>query len=491
MALLPVTKSRSTHRQATRLVDRRRGRKRNGSPEARIGLLLLLIASPVVLSGCGTIPDVGALIHSKSLYRENSNFVGPRGPLTEAQGQQIIDKLNEHQKTPSDILARHLAFAQALSDVPLVVGNKTTLLENGTATYSAMLAAIHGAKDNINIEMFTFSDGPIGQMFADALIERQQHGVQVNVAYDGVGSIGTSESFFDRMRQNGISVLEYRPLNPFTAKIAWTLSHRNHRKMLIVDGRIAFAGGINISEVYASGPSSRGGNGPPEYWRDTDIELEGPVVAEMQRIFINEWYYQNGPPLAPRQYFPKLEQRGDHIVRVIASVPEQFSLIYVTMISAIVNSETNVYITDAYFAPDLQMLHALEHAARRGVDVRLLLPSQSDEELIVSAERSHYHALLKAGVKIYEWQGKMLHAKTATIDGVWSTVGSSNLDWWSIARDNEINAIILSHSFGDEMNLMFKNDMESSKQIELDEWKHGGLWERLDETVARLIEPLM
>jgi cardiolipin synthase A/B len=456
-------------------------------------LVLLLAVSAVILSSCGTIPNIHALLHSKSFYDENSSFTGPNGPLTEEQGQQIIHRLNENPKTPSDILARHLAFEQALSDVPLVVGNKTTLLENGTATYSAMLSAIHAAKDSVNLEMYTFSDGPIGQMFADALIERQRHGVQVNVIYDSVGSISTSSSFFDRMRQNGIQVLEYRPLDPFAAKVPWTLNHRDHRKMLIVDGGVAFTGGINISEVYASGLGGSPGkeSGPPEYWRDTDIELEGPVVAEVQRLFINEWYYQGGATLSPRNYFPELKRRGNHIVRVIASVPEQFSLIYVTLISAIVNSETNVYVTDAYFAPDHQMVHALQHAAERGVDVRLLLPSQSDEPFIVSAERSHYDALLEAGVKIYEWRGKMLHAKTATIDGVWSTVGSSNLDWWSIARDNEINAIVLSHSFGAQMNQMFLNDMEHSRQIDPEQWKHRGLRERLDEILARFIEPIM
>ncbi len=137
------------------------------------------------------------------------------------------------------------------------------------------------------------------------------------------------------------------------------------------------------------------------------------------------------------------------------------------------------------------MLHALENAARRGVDVRLMLPSQSDVPMIVSAERSDYQALLNAGIKIYEWRGEMLHAKTATIDGVWSTVGTSNLDWWSIARDNEVNAIILSHSFGDEMNRMFRSDMENSRQIDPAQWKRRGLCERLDETAARMIEPLL
>ena len=219
------------------------------------GALLLLAALVALSSGCGTIPDVRALLHSEVLYLQGPGFVGGRGPLTEEQGRQIIDRLKEHQKTPSDLLERHLAFEQALTDTPLVVGNKATLLKNASETYAAMLAAIRGARDNINIAMYIFSDGPIGQMFADALIERQRHGVQVNLMYDGLGSFPTPTSFFDRLRDNGIAVLEYRPVNPFEAKLPWTFSHRNHRKMLIVDGRVAFTGGINISEVYASGLS--------------------------------------------------------------------------------------------------------------------------------------------------------------------------------------------------------------------------------------------
>jgi cardiolipin synthase len=444
-----------------------------------------------LLSSCGTIPNAGPLLHTNPLYLANPSVIGPDGPLTARQAQRVIDRLKEHQGAPSDILDRHLAFEQALSNVPLVLGNKITLLENGAVTYRAMLEAIGKARDSINIEMYIFSDGPVGQMFADALIERQHHGVSVHVMYDGLGSFPTSARFFARLQQNGVAVLQYRPINPFATKLHWTFSHRNHRKMLVVDGRIAFTGGINISEVYASGSSGSVPKAPLAYWRDTDIEIEGPAVAEFQHLFIDEWNYQKGLPLGSRDYFPKIERQGNQIMRVIGSVPERFSLIYVTLISAIVNSETNVYITDAYFAPDRQMLYALEHAARRGVDVRLLLPSQSDVPLIVSASRSHYQALLRSGVKIYEWQGEMLHAKTATIDGVWSTVGTSNLDWWSIARDNELNAIILSHSFGDEMNLMFRGDMENSRQIELDQWNHRSLGERFDETVARFIEPML
>ena len=454
--------------------------------------LLLILVSAFLVTGCGTVPDASALLHTNPLYLVSPKFVGPNGPLTAGQAQRVMARLQENQQTPSNVLDRHIAFEQALSgNVPLVLGNKVTLLENAQATYDAMLTAIRGAQNSINLQMYIFSDGTVGKMFADALIERQRHGVQVNIMYDGLGSLSTSSAFFDRLRENGIAVLNYRPVNPFETTLKWTLSHRNHRKMLVVDGRVAFTGGINISEVYASGLRSGNKSVDLKAWRDTDIEVEGPVVVQFQHLFIDEWNYQHGSPLMPRDYFPKLDRKGSEIVRVVASVPERFNPIYVTLISAVVSSETNVYITDAYFAPDHQMLHALEHAARRGVDVRLLVPSQSDEPLMLSAERSHYEDLLEAGVKIYEWQGEMLHAKTATIDGVWSTVGTSNLDWWSIARDNEVNAIILSHSFADQMNEMFMKDLDSTKQIDLHEWHHRGFRERFDETVAEVFEPML
>ncbi|MBV8359191.1 MAG: cardiolipin synthase B [Deltaproteobacteria bacterium] len=459
----------------------------------RIATLILgLIAAAA--SGCGTIPDMQQLLQMNALDLEHPRFVGPHGSLTHEQGQRLIARIQSHQETPTDILERHISFEQTISNVPLVVGNKVTLLKNADETYKAMLTAIHGARHNINLEMYIISDGQIGHMIADALIERAHHGIRVNLIYDSLGSLRTPASFFDNLRSNGIAVVDFNPLSPFESK-HWSfqkLTHRTHRKLLIIDGRTAFTGGINISEVYASGlRSSSEQNTPPSYWRDTDIEVDGPAAAEFQKLFISDWYHEGGLPLDPHQYFPNVPAEGKQIVRVIGSVPEEFPLIYVDLISAVANSETNIYITDAYFAPDYQMRRALKNAARRGVDVRLLLPSQSDEPFIVSAQRAHYHGLLKAGVKIYEWNGKMLHAKTATIDGVWSTVGTSNLDWWSIARDNEVNAVILGHHFGDEMDLMFKNDLEESKNIELAQWKERSLLERLREHFAEMIEPLL
>jgi len=467
------------------------GTSRSSSAMSFAILLLCLVEG--LLTGCGTIPDAGQLIKTDALHQEHPRFLGPHGSLTREQGQRIVARIQSHQENPTDILERHIGFEQAISDVPLVVGNKVTLLQNAAATYPAMLAAIHGAHDNINLEMYILSDGQIGQMIANALIERARQGIRVNIIYDSLGSLDTPASFFDKLRSNGIAIVAFNPLSPFEAK-HWSfkkLTHRDHRKLLIIDGRTAFTGGINISDVYASGLRSERSATPPIYWRDTDIEVDGPAAAEFQKLFLTDWYREGGIPLDQRRYFPTVPARGKQIVRVIGSIPEQFPLIYVDLLSAVANSETNVYVTDAYFAPDHQMRHALEAAARRGVDVRLLLPSQSDEPFIVSAQRSHYNGLLKAGVKVYEWSGKMLHAKTATIDGVWSTVGTSNLDWWSIARDNEVNAVVLGHKFGDEMNLMFKNDLEDSEQVELTRWKQRSILERLRERFAELIHPFL
>jgi cardiolipin synthase len=357
-----------------------------------------------------------------------------------------------------------------------------------------MFGAIEGATHNINLETYTFDSDRIGNEFADALIAKQQQGVQVNIIYDGWGSVLTHRSFFERMRSSGIKVVEFDPLNPFAAGFRWAPLHRDHRKLLVVDGRLVITGGINISGVYSSGIGSRQKDQSEEVlrtWRDTDVEVEGPVVSEYQELFITNWRQQGGAPLNFADYFPALDNKGHEIVRVLGSVPQEFSTIYVTLVSAILNAETNVYITDAYFAPDSQMLDALEAAARRGVDVRLLFPGRTDEPLLGRAARSHFSELLDAGVKIYLWQGKMLHAKTANVDGVWSTVGSSNLDWWSIARNDEINTVVLSEGFGRRMQEMFMSDLENARKIDLERWQRRSFLKRIEEAIVRPMKPMM
>jgi cardiolipin synthase len=313
--------------------------------------------------------------------------------------------------------------------------------------------------------------------------------VQVHLIRDSVGTLGTPAAFFERLAASGIRVLEFNPVNPLTAGPAWALNQRDHRKLLIADGRTAILGGINISSVYSGGSRQLATRERPDgrvAWRDTDLQLQGPVVAELQKLFIAAWTAQKGPALASKDFFPPPERVGNEVVRAIGSSPEEpFSLIYATLLSAIGSAESSVHLTNAYFVPDPQLLAALEAAAARGVDVKLILPSQTDSWLVFHAGRDHYDRLLRAGVKIFERRGVILHSKTALIDGVWATVGSTNLDWRSFLHNHELNAVVLGTDFGSQLQAMFERDLAASEAITLERWRRRGPSPRLKEAFAR------
>jgi cardiolipin synthase len=416
---------------------------------------------------------------------------GARGPLTAQQSKAILDRLKRGAEDTS-IFDRHLALAEAIVGSPLMVGNKVILLQDGPATFQAMFAAIGNARNHINLETYIIEDDEVGNRFADALIEKQAQGVQVNLIYDSVGSMRVPREFFKRLTDGGVKVVEFNPVNPLTAKKGWEVNQRDHRKLLIVDGKTAFLGGINISSVYSGGSFStrsrqRPGGGLP--WRDTHLQVEGPVVGEFQKLFLATWEKQKGERLVPRDYLPQLANRGKEVVGAVGSSPDEpYSLIYATLISAIGSAETSVHLTNAYFVPDPQLLAALKDAVQRGVDVRIILPSKTDSWPVFYAGRSYYSELLEAGVQIYERRNALLHAKTALIDGVWSTVGSTNLDWRSFLHNEEVNAIILGQEFGARMRAAFETDLVSSRPITLEEWAQRSLSDRLKEMAARIWE---
>ena len=449
---------------------------------AVVGCCLLAAA------GCATLPDTDALIERH--VGQAARFENARGPVSAKRSAAILEKL-KGQSGDIDILEKQIVLEQAIAGSPLILGNKVTLLQDGAATYPAMFAAIRSASDHINLETYIIEDDEIGRQFADLLLEQQARGIQVNLIYDSVGGLSTPKAFFDRLKAGGIEVLEFNPVNPLAAKTTWLINNRDHRKLLIVDGRTAFLGGINISSVYSSGSvARRAASAVP--WRDTDLQIEGPVVGELQKLFIGTWEKQRGKPLSPRAYFPELTAQGKDIVRAIGSTPDDpYSLIYLTLISAIGNAEKQVYLTNAYFVPDPQLLKALTDAAGRGVDVKLILPSHSDSEVVFHAGRSHYSQLLEGGVRIYEQGGALLHSKTAVIDGVWSTVGSTNLDWRSFLDNDEVNAVVLGRDFAGQMLAMFARDLETSEAIDLERWERRSLSLRLKEWMARVFGRLL
>jgi len=394
------------------------------------------------------------------------------------------------------MLERYGAVIESVSGSPLTNGNKVTLLIDGPATYAAMFKAMENARDHINLETFIIDDDETGRRFSDLLLKKQAEGVQVNLIYDSRGGFRTPAPFFQRLRDAGIQVLAFNPVNPLKARKSWNLAHPDHRKILIVDGKIVFTGGINISSVYSSSPSGKSGlsgkipgTKAPIPWRDTDVRIEGPVVAEFQKLFLDTWKTQKGPNLSDRNYFPDLKAEGHALVRAVGSSPgEANRLTFVLYVSAITFSERSLHLTNAYFVPDAETIKALCDAAGRGVDVKIVLPGNTDVSLTLSAGRYHYSDLLKSGVKLYERRDVLLHAKTAVIDNVWSTVGSTNMDFWSFSSNDEVNAVILSKEFAAEMERMFAGDVAKSHEIRLEEWETRPLLPRIQEWFAHQFE---
>ena len=282
----------------------------------------------------------------------------------------------ERSVDPTDILQRHSAVIESVSGSPLTRGNKVILLVNGPATYAAMFEAIQNAGDHINLESHTIEDDEVGRRFADLLLKKQAEGVQVNLIYDSIGSFDTPASFFQRLRDAGIQTLEFNPINPLKALGTWGLTHRDHRKILIVDGKVAIIGGVNISQVYSSRLSGREQEeGAPIPWRDTDVQIEGPAVAEFQKLFLDTWQSQKGAKLSERNYFPDLKEEDNALVRADGCTPGQTNRItFIVYLSAITFTEYSVHLTNAYFIPDGQILRDLTDAAKRGVDVKIILP---------------------------------------------------------------------------------------------------------------------
>lgn len=458
-----------------------------GTPPGRSLAAWAGAALLALLSACSALPRV---VPDMAQGAEPPRIEGARGPLSPARSKQLLNSLRVAGQ-PSDVLDRHLALERAISDSPLVADNQVRLLLDGPSTYDAMFAAIESAHDHVNMETYILDDDEVGKRFAALLIDKQRQGVQVNLIHDGVGTLGTPQPFFDQLIAAGINVLEFNPVNPLNAKAGWDVNQRDHRKLLVVDGRTALLGGINISSVYSSGSAGtvkkRIEATEKMPWRDTDLQIDGPVVAEFQKLFIDTWTRQKGVPLAERDYFPALTRQGNDIVHAIGSSPaEPYSLIYVTLVSAINAAESEILLTNAYFAPDPQMLAALKGAVERGVVVKIILPSRTDSSLVFYAGRHYYEELLESGIQIYVRKDAILHAKTALIDGVWATVGSTNLDWRSFLHNQEVNAVVLGANFGQRMRASFDADLAASEQLTLEKWRQRSLGQRLKESFSRL-----
>lgn len=442
----------------------------------------------LLAAGCASLPDVN--------YLDDSQISAAIPTVTNASGDMGAKKSSALMAmrwqnsgiSHADIIEVAVR-EEAVTGSPLIAGNEVTLLHDGPQTMAAMSEAIGNARHHIHLETYIFDQDELGITFADLLIARQRSGVQVSIIYDSVGTFGTPQAFFDKMHDAGILLVAFNPVNPLKMTGPWSPNNRDHRKILIVDGSVAFTGGVNISGAYATSSLFRSGSrrNAKVGWRDTHIKIDGPAVAGIQTIFLDNWAKQDGPALADRIFFPKLAEAGNKLVRVLASEPGGSHEIYKAYMLAIEGAQKTVHITSAYFVPDEQILQALMAAARRGVDVKIILPGVTDSSLVFYAAQSFYTDMLESGIKIYHLQIAVLHAKTAVVDKVWATVGSTNIDTRSFLHNSEINVVVMAPEFGNAMERAFAEDLRDSVEVTAHEWRERSAGDKLKEWAARQI----
>jgi cardiolipin synthase A/B len=421
------------------------------------------------------------------------SIIGPNGQLDRRARERLTQQLSRFGD--DNLLERHLATMQAASAAPLITGNRVKLLVDGPRSYAAMFSAIAGAKQHVNIEMYIFEEAQQGgRALTDVLVDRATHGVAINVMYDALGSGDTPPGVFEKLRAAGVQLCAFNPLDP-TDNRTGDFVQRDHRKIVVVDAQVGFTGGINFSATYSSSSRMRRSsvvNARKDGWRDTQIQVQGPAVIEMQRLFLQSWSKQKCKGMAARDYLPAPQQAGSTLLRIDASsVDSRRNETYVAALSAVTFAAKSIDLTMAYFSPDSQLEDALRAAARRGVKVRLLLPGLSDFGGIVQAGRAHYSRLLKDGISIFEERRALLHAKTLTIDGIWSTVGSANWDWLSFARNDELNIVVIDQGFAGEMRALFDDDLAQATPIEADDWKKRPFGQKLRERFWVIWERLL
>jgi cardiolipin synthase len=401
--------------------------------------------------------------------------------LPESATDPVLRAALEEYK--NDGAVRELVDAvRRYSSAPLTTGNQVKVLVDGPQTYAAIEAAMRDARRYIDLETFIYGDDDIGRRFAALLAEKHREGIEVRVLYDSLGSMDTPRSFFDEMRAQGIEVREFRPMNPIKNPLIWNIQNRDHRKIVVVDGKTGFTGGINIDSTYLSASTSRPGpkRGLKDGWRDTHVRIDGPAVAQLQQLFLQSWKEAGGD--VGREDNTPIPSAGNTLVTIVGNNSDSDDRsLYGIYLAAFSCASRRLWITHAYFAPNEDLLEAMTDAAQRGVDVRLIVPSFTDSSLVLNATQATYTPLLKSGVKIYELKDALLHAKSVVIDGTVSIVGSANLDMRSFVHNEEVNAIVIDRDVGQRMEQVFEKDQKAARPVDLARWEQRSTWQRFKE----------
>lgn len=395
-----------------------------------------------------------------------------------ALGDKRIDHKVEHEyPVASDQFRR---VVSAMLGPSLLPGNRSEALVNGERIFPAMLKAIREARRTITFEMYIFAGGEVGEAFTAAFEERARAGVKIHFLYDALGSSKIDKKYLERLEKAGVEIAKYNPLRIYTLA---QMNNRTHRKLMVVDGRVGFTGGAGVQDEWAGDAQD------PRHWRDTHFRTEGPAVAQMQAAFMENWVETTGRVLHGEAYFPRLGAAGKELAQVVVASPggggESMQLLYLLSIAA---AAKTIQLANAYFVPDNVEADTLAAAAKRGVKVQIIVPGPIiDNKNVRRASRASWGGMLRAGVEIYEYQPTMYHVKSMVVDGLWTSVGSTNFDSRSFSTNDEANLNVYDAGFAADQEAIFARDLKQSRRVTLEEWQNRPWKEKALEAAMGLL----
>lgn len=456
----------------------------NDDPSKTLAWLLILIFLPIL--GFFLYIFIGRKFRKIKRYKrkgmenlaELSKIIQEESQLI-TQGQDYVEKHIPHKKKLINLIVNSASS-------PFTINNKTLVLNNGHDTFKSFFEAIQKAKHHIHLEFYIFRDDNIGTELQKLLIKKAQEGVKVRLIYDGYGSLKLNKNFLTELEENGIQTACFSPV--ILPIINNRINYRNHRKILIVDGKVGFLGGINIGDEYLGKSKNF------IYWRDTHLKIEGDAVKFLQHIFIQDWYFTtkekiNGFPM----YYPTCKENiGEELMQIAASGPDSpWESIMQMYFSMIATAEKTIYLTTPYFIPNESILMAIKNAALSGLDVRIIIPGKPDKRFVLWASMSYLKELLEAGVRVYQYQKGFIHSKTLVVDGLVSSIGTANMDLRSFKLNFEVNAFIYNKEVARRLEQDFFTDLKDSKEISYYDYQERPLLLRFFESLARLFSPLL
>ncbi len=454
----------------------------NRNPNRTLAWILAIILIPV--AGLILFYFFGKNYRKKRIFtrKEIADFRQTE-KLISWQSEHLLDDIDITNK---DILDKVGIIKLLLNNnkALLTLWNKVTILNNGEETFPAIFEALRNATHHIHLEYYMIEDGRIGNQLKEILIEKAKQGVEIRLIYDDVGSWDISDDYIDELKEAGIDANAFIPVR--FPRFAQKINFRNHRKIVIVDGKIGFLGGLNFADRYMYGIPEIG------FWRDTHIRLEGTAVGSLQVVFLTDWQFVTNILLNNSDYFPRYESEEKTMVQIAASGPDSdWDSIMQTFFYAISTAKKYLYISTPYFIPNESILTAIKTVALSGVDVKIILPSKSDSRLTFFGSMSYIKELLEANVSIHMYKKGFTHSKILIVDDIFSSVGTANMDLRSFDQNFEINALIYDEKIAKQLKTSFVDDLTNCDQLNLDEYNNRPFSRRIAEGIARIFSPIL